>query len=216
MLIPLAQALGVAYAAGINLYATIAILGLASRLGWIEPLPGGLSIIASAWVIAIALALFLFEFLVTLIPGVASAWETFHSIIRPPAAAVMAALVAWQGDAIVVLASTLLGGGLAATTHATKLGLRYAIDTSPEPVTNGMANVTELGIVATVAILVWQHPFLTLAFALVLLVTLILVVRAILRVMRQVLSGHWMPGCGLLQEPRASSELPVFAEEEEL
>ena len=70
------------------------------------------------------------EFVATLVPGVASAWETLHSLIRPPAAAVLAATTAWHADPVIVLIAALLGGGLAITTHTTKLGLRYAIDAS--------------------------------------------------------------------------------------
>jgi len=200
----LVQALGVAYASGVNLYATVAVLGAATRAGWIGPLPGALEAVTSPWVIGIAGALYLFEFAATLVPGVASAWETFHSIIRPPAAAALAAATVLHGDALLVILAALLGGGLAVTTHVTKLGFRYAIDTSPEPVTNGAANVAELGIVAGLAIFVWQHPFVSLAVALVALVLMILLVRRIWRTLRRVFTGHWMPGCGLLQQPRSS------------
>lgn len=204
----LAQALGIAYATGINLYATVAIVGLAERLGWIGPLPGGLSAVANPVIIGLATVLYLFEFVATLVPGVASAWETFHSLIRPPAAAGLAAATAWHGDAIVVLAAALLGGSLAVVTHTTKLGLRYAIDTSPEPLTNGASNVAELGLVATVTLLIWQHPWLTLTFALAILVMLVMAVRLIWRALRKVFSGHWMPGRGLLQDARCSAAHP--------
>ena len=200
----LVQALGVAYASGVNLYATVAVLGAATRAGWIGPLPGALDIVASPWVIGIAAALYLFEFTATLVPGVASAWETFHSIVRPPAGAALAVATMWHGDALLVILAALLGGGLAVTTHATKLGFRYAIDTSPEPVTNAAANVTELGIVAALGIFVWQYPYLSLAIALGVLVLMILLVRRIWRTLRRVFTGHWMPGCGLLQRPRSS------------
>jgi hypothetical protein len=89
------------------------------------------------------------------------------------------------------LPAVLLGGGLAATTHGAKLGLRYAVDASPEPVTNGLANLAELTTLATVSIAVWQHPYLTLAFALSVLVLLIIVVRRIIRTLRRLLSGEW-------------------------
>lgn len=204
----LAQALGIAYASGINLYATVAIVGLAERLGWIGPLPGGLSAVANPIIIGLATVLYLFEFVATLVPGVASAWETFHSLIRPPAAAGLAAATAWHGDAIIVLAAALLGGSLAAVTHTTKLGLRYAIDTSPEPLTNGASNVAELGLVATVTLLIWQHPWLTLTFALAILVLLVMAVRLIWRALRKVFTGHWMPGRGLLQDARCSAAHP--------
>ena len=205
--IALAQALGIAYAAGVNLYATVAVLGIGERLGWFGQLPAGLSAAGSLWVIGIAVLLYAFEFTATLIPGVASAWETFHSLIRPPAASALAVLTVWHGDPAVVLGAALLGGGLAITTHATKLGLRYAIDTSPEPVTNGLANAAELGVVAGLAVAIWHHPFLALGIALVLLAMLMVAVRMIWKALRQVFSGRWMPSCGLLQEPRASAPL---------
>jgi hypothetical protein len=201
----LAQALGIAYASGINLYATVALLGLAQRYDWVGPLPGSLSAVGSWWVIGIAIAFYVVEFLATLVPGVASAWETFHSVVRPPAAAALAVATAWHGDALFVLVAALLGGGLAITTHTTKLGLRYAIDTSPEPVTNGIANTAELGLVAAVTYAIWNHPFVTLAVALVILVVLIIVVRLIWRTLRRVFRGNWMPKPGLMQSPRCST-----------
>ena len=201
----LAQALGIAYASGLNLYATVAVVGMADRLGWIGPLPGILEGLGNPWVIGVAAALYLFEFTATLVPGVASAWETVHSIIRPPAAAALAASTVWHGDAVFVLLAALLGGALAVTTHATKLGLRYAIDSSPEPASNAAANVAELGVVATLAIFVWQHPFISLLLALVALALMIYLVRRIWRAQRRVFTGHWMPACGLLQQPRTSA-----------
>src|SRR3982750_2531701 len=151
----LAQAAGVAYAAGLNLYATVGIIGLATKLGWIGPLPGSLTAVTSWWVIIAALTLAAIEFLASLVPAVASAWDTMHSLIRPPAAAALAASTAWHGDPAFVLIAALLGGGLAVTTHTTKLGLRYAIDASPEPVSNGITSVTELGLVTTLALSIW-------------------------------------------------------------
>src|SRR5918998_1501282 len=156
----LAQALGVAYASGINLYATVTILGLATRMGWIGPLPGGLDVVAS-WPVII----------------LAGAWETSHSLVPPPAGAALAVATAWHADPAAILGAALLGGGLALTTHTTKLGLRYAVDASPEPVTNGAMNTAELGLVATMMIFVWSHPWLSLAFALAVLVAMMLAVR---------------------------------------
>lgn len=207
-LVSLAQALGIAYASGINLYATVAILGLASRMGWIDQLPGGLSAVSHPVVIGIAGVLYIFEFVATLIPGVASAWETFHSLVRPPAAAALAAMTVWHGEAPVILAAALLGGGVGVVTHTTKLGLRYAIDTSPEPLTNGASNLAELGLVGGVSLFIWSHPWVTLALALLILLVLMLVVRLIWRALRQVFSGKWMPGPGLLQGARCSAASP--------
>lgn len=200
--ITLVQGLGLAFAAGLNLYAAVAVTGLAVRFGWVTNVPTTIENFGNIVVIAIALILFAIEFAATLIPGVASAWETLHSLIRPPAAAVLAAATAWHADPIIVLIAALLGGGLAITTHTTKLGLRYAIDASPEPLTNGVANVTELAVVTTVTVAIWHHPVITLTVALLLLCSLVMMVRLIWRALRQVFSGRWMPSHGLMQAPR--------------
>src|SRR5215212_3440816 len=140
----LAQSLGVAYAAGINVPATVAVLGLAQQRGWIGHLPAGLDVIASPWIILLASAIYFVEFLVTLVPGLASIWETIQTGVRPLAAAVLAAATVYHVNPVMVVPAVLLGGGLAATTHGTKLGLRYAVDASPEPFTNAIANLGEL------------------------------------------------------------------------
>ena len=180
----LAQSLSLAGASGISVYATVAILGIAVRFGWISSLPPALDGVADWWVIGLATLFYAFEFLATLVPGIASAWETFHSAIRPVTGAILAAATTWQTDTRLTILAALLGGTLALGTHATKLGIRYAIDTSPEPVTNGVANVAELGLVATVAIAVWHHPYVALAIALTALVLGVLAVRAIWRAVR--------------------------------
>jgi hypothetical protein len=203
----LAQAAGIAYAAGLNLYATVGIVGLAARLGWIGPLPGSLAGLSSWWVIVTALTLMVIEFAASLMPAVASAWDTMHSLIRPPAAAALAAATAWHGDPVFVLVAALVGGTLAVTTHTTKLGLRYAVDMSPEPVSNGVTSTAELGLVATISLLVWQHPYLTLAFALTVLCLLVALVRLIWRTLRQVFAGRWVPRHGFLQDARTSDRL---------
>lgn len=203
----LAQATGVAYAAGLNLYATVGVIGLASRFGWIGPLPGSLAGLSAGWVIVTALALTLIELAASFLPAVASAWDTIHSLIRPPAAAALAAAAAWHGDPAFVLVAALLGGGVAVTTHTTKLGLRYAVDVSPEPISNGVMSVAELSLVATVSLLIWRHPFLTLVLALLLLVLLMALVRLIWRTLRQVFAGRWVPRHGFLQDARTSDRL---------
>lgn len=200
----LAKAITLAYASGISAYATIALAGLTIRAGWVDAPPGGLAHLSSTWVIGVALLLYAIEFVATLVPGVASAWETLHSLVRPPAAAALAAATAWSADPLIIVLATVVGGGMAVATHTTKLGLRYAIDTSPEPITNGITNVGELAVIGTVLYFVWEHPFVSLAIAILLLVALALAVRLIWRALRAVFSGRWMPACGLLQEARTS------------
>lgn len=203
----LAQAAGIAYAAGLNLYATVGIIGLGAKLGWLGPLPGSLSALSSWWVIILTLVLALVEFVACLIPAVASAWDTIHSLIRPPAAAALAAATAWHGDPALVLVAALLGGGVAITTHTTKLGLRYAIDMSPEPVSNAVTSTAELGLVAVIVLAIWDHPYLTLLLAVLLLCILVATVRLIWRTLRQVFKGRWVPRHGFLQDARTSDRL---------
>ena len=212
----LAMSLGLAYAAGLNLYAAIGALGLAVRLDMIGPLPGSLSWVSSTWVIAVAVTLFAIEFAATVIPGVASAWETLHSVIRPPAAAVLAASVVWSEDPLLVLAAAMLGGLLAVVVHTAQLGMRYAIDSGQNARTSLVANVIELVLVTALVMLLWDHPFLTLIAALGVLVAFMIAVRVAVRALRQVFTGHWMPGCGLLQDPRtASTVIPASLDEQE-
>jgi len=175
----LATAFGLAIAAGISPYATVAIVAIGHHAGWIGTLPAALAPITSPWVMTLAVALAVIEFTATLVPGVASAWEAVHTAIRPPVAVVLAALVVWGGDPALVLAVGLLGGTLAFGTSLTKLGARLAIDTSPEPVSNGAASLAELGFVGLICVFVWQHPLVaTVAGALVVL-TMALLVRAV-------------------------------------
>ncbi len=193
-LITLAQSLGLAYLSGISLYATVALVGLAQRIGWIHPISGPLGDLANPIVIGLAATLTVIEFLATLIPGVASLWESAHTFIRPPAAAVLAVASAWHGDPSLILAAGLLGGGLGLATHITKLGLRVAVDTSPEPITNGALNIAELSVLASLSYLVWHHPVIALIVALTLLVLTALLVRAVWRALRSLFRGKVVSG----------------------
>ena len=180
-----AQALALATASGVSVYATVALLGAASRLGWVDTLPAGLQGMASWWIIGLAATLYAVEFLATLIPGVASLWETMHAFVRPVAGAALAAATVWDGDPALATGAALLGGTFALGTQATKLGARVAIDASPEPVSNGIANVAELGFVGTIALLVWQHPWIALGVAVTGVVLVALLVRTIWRAARR-------------------------------
>jgi len=181
----MAQALGIAYASGLNLYATVALLGIADRAGWIGSLPGGLDAVARPWVIAIMLVLALVEFLATLVPGLASAWEAVHTAIRAPAAALLAGSAVAGSEPGLPLVAGLLGGGLALTVNGTKLGLQMAVDTSPEPVTNGLVNAAGLGFVTGLLALLDRHPWVALTAALAVLAAAIALVLALRRAIRR-------------------------------
>ena len=179
-----AQALAVATAAGISTYGTVALLGGAAHFGLIGPLPAGLEPIATPWVFGLAAALYALEFLSTLIPGVASLWESVHTAVRPVAGAALAYATVAHADPRLTVAATLLGGTLALGTHVTKLGARVAVDASPEPFTNGAANLAELGLFGTLALTAWSHPFLALGAGLALVAVTALLVRTAYKAIR--------------------------------
>jgi hypothetical protein len=161
------------------------------RAHWISLPAGPWAVAANPIVLVVAGVLAVFELGASLVPGVASLWETIHTAIRPPAAAVIAVATAWHADPTIIAAAAILGGGVGLATHATKLGLRVAVDTSPEPFSNGLLSATELGVVAGVSYFIWNHPIITLAIAMVILVLTILLVRLVWRTIRRLFRGEW-------------------------
>ena len=138
----LAFALGTAWVSGINLYASVATLGLLGRFAHLQ-LPGDLSLLTGWWVIGVALALYLIEFIADKIPVVDSAWDAIHTFIRVPAGAALAAASFGDYDKSFQLVAFLLGGGVALSSHGTKAAARMVVNTSPEPVTNVAASLGE-------------------------------------------------------------------------
>lgn len=136
-------ALGLALAclAGVRAYLTVFGVGVAALLGWM-PLPPGMEVVTSPWVLGTAAALALVEFFADKIPGVDSAWDLVNTLARVPVGAFLAS-AAFSPDGEWSLAAAALGGGAALTTHALKSGTRVAINASPEPVSNWVASGTE-------------------------------------------------------------------------
>lgn len=138
----IALCMGVAWASGINLYATIAMLGIMGATGNMS-LPPDLLILQDPMVIAAAGFMYCVEFFADKTPGVDSAWDAIHSFIRIPAAAALAAGAVGELNPAVVLAAAILGGALGATSHTLKTGTRVLINASPEPFTNWAASLAE-------------------------------------------------------------------------
>jgi len=155
----LSLALGTAWTSGINLYATVAVLGLLQRFGATE-LPGGLNVLDNWWIIGIAVFFYLVEFFADKIPYVDSVWDVVHTFIRVPAGAVVAYAATNQMDAGVATIATLLGGGLAFSSHGTKAALRAGANLSPEPVSNWVLSIVEDIIAFVGAILAVFAPVL--------------------------------------------------------
>jgi hypothetical protein len=138
----LSLALGSAWTSGINLYATVTVLGLLQKFGATK-LPGGLDVLDNWWIIGVAGGLYLVEFFADKIPYVDSVWDVVHTFIRVPAGAVVAYAATNQLDSSVTIPATLIGGGLALSSHGTKSALRVGANLSPEPVTNWVLSLVE-------------------------------------------------------------------------
>jgi len=147
----LAIGMGASWVSGINLYASVATLGLLGRFANLK-LPGELDVLTSWWVIGVALLLFVVEFVADKIPVVDSTWDVIHTFIRIPAGAVLAATAFGDFDRSVQVIAFLLGGGLALSSHGTKAATRAVINTSPEPLSNIVVSLVE-DILVVVAIL---------------------------------------------------------------
>ncbi len=138
----LALTMGASWASGINLYATMAVLGFAGATGNVE-LPVDLQILQNPLVITAASVMYVVEFFADKVPGVDTAWDSVHTFIRIPAGALLAAGAVGEAGTGMQLAAALLGGGMATATHATKAGSRIIINASPEPFTNWAASIGE-------------------------------------------------------------------------
>ncbi len=159
----IALLLGVAWASGLNLYAACLVLGVLHGTGYVD-LPPDLVILADPLVLTVAAFMYCVEFVADKTPGVDSAWDAVHTFIRVPAGAVLAVAAIGDVHPALELAAFLVGGALAGATHATKTGSRLLINTSPEPVSNWAASVTEDVLVLTGLWASLAHPYLFLAF----------------------------------------------------
>lgn len=154
----LSLALGSAWTSGINLYATVTVLGLLQKFGATK-LPGGLDVLDNWVIIGIAGGLYLVEFFADKIPYVDSVWDVVHTFIRVPAGAVVAYAATNQLDASVYVPAALLGGGLAFASHGTKAAARIGANLSPEPVSNWALSFFEDGVAIIGAVLAVFAPF---------------------------------------------------------
>lgn len=179
----IALTMGVAWASGINLYAAILVLGILGSTGNIT-LPPELVILSDPLIIAAAGVMYVIEFFADKIPGVDNGWDTIHTFIRIPLGALLAAAAVGEVNPAVAIAAALLGGGLAASTHAAKAGSRVLINTSPEPVTNW---ITSLGEDILVIAGLWTALHYPLVFVIFLVVFLILLVLLLPKIWRGVL-----------------------------
>ncbi len=175
---------GVAWASGINLYATIVILGLLLRQDLIS-LPESLAILADPVVISAAGFMFVTEFIVDKIPGLDSMWDALHTFIRIPAGAILAMSTVEGYEPAIELAALLIGGTLAASSHLTKSSTRLMLQSSPEPVSNWTASLGEDFIVILGIWTAVQHPWIFLTGLVVFIIIVILLLPKIFEFLKQ-------------------------------
>ncbi len=176
------------FAAGLNIYATIATLGLLERAGAIA-LPPELALLANWWVIGGASVLFVVELVADKVPAFDLVWNALHTFIRVPAAAVLAYAAAtplspgWQ------LSAALLGGFVAFAAHGAKMAARAAVTPSPEPFSNIALSVAEDALAVFLTWFATNHPFLAAGIVAVMLVAIVVLIRWVVRAMRALFRG---------------------------
>jgi hypothetical protein len=156
----LGLALGAGFSSGLNLYATVATLGLLQRLGILR-LPAGLQVLSHPWVLGIAIALYLLEFFADKIPYFDTIWDAIHTFIRPPAAAILAFAAAGGAPPEWRWGAAIIAGGVALTSHGAKASTRAAVNTSPEPFSNWILSFGEDLLAVWLTWMATAHPLAT-------------------------------------------------------
>jgi hypothetical protein len=187
----LSVALGLATLAGINLYLTVFVTGMAVQFGWVVLPPSlhDLSVLANPWVIAISGTLYLLEFCADKVPWIDSANDAVHTLIRPVGGALLAVLALGEADPAVKVIAALLAGGVSLTAHAAKAGARLLANVSPEPFSNiGLSLGEDALVLGGLGLLVW-HPLVALIAA---IVALGIIWTLFPRVLRTIRSTGWL------------------------
>ena len=179
-LIALGRTIPFAFASGINLYATVAVLGLCSRFH-IVALPDQFKAFEHPLIISVALAMYVVEFVADKVPWFDSLWDTIHTVVRPIGGALVAVTALGDASAGAQAVAALLGGSVAMTTHLGKAGTRAVANTSPEPFSNWALSLGEDAIAIGLTYFAIQHPLLALAIAVFLLVAIVACATVLLR-----------------------------------
>ncbi|MFZ1137996.1 MAG: DUF4126 domain-containing protein [Candidatus Sulfotelmatobacter sp.] len=178
----------IGFAAGLNLYATVAVLGLLARFGHM-PLPPGLLLLAGWPVIIASLALFTLEFFADKIPAFDLIWNALHTFIRVPVAGLLAYQATAQLPPAHQLMATLLGAGIALIAHSGKTAARAAVTPSPEPFSNISLSVAEDMLAIALTWLATRHPYVAGTLATIFVVIIVLLTRWVIRAMRALFRG---------------------------
>jgi hypothetical protein len=168
------------FAAGLNVYATLATLGILARAHAIE-LPSSLELVTSWWVIGISAALYLVEFVADKIPGIDLAWNAVQTFVRVPVAALMAYAAASPLSPVEKLLTAAVGGLVALVAHGGKTAARVAVTPSPEPLSNIVLSTGEDVLAVFITWLTARHPYLAAGIAVVLLAIILVLAKTVIR-----------------------------------
>jgi Domain of unknown function (DUF4126) len=194
----LGQTMPFAFASGLNLYATIAVLGLIQRFQLVS-LPPQFEPFGHPVVIGVAVALYLVEFVADKIPWVDSAWDLAHTIVRPLGGAVVAITALGSSSPGMDALAGALGASVALASHATKAGARAAANTSPEPFSNWILSFIEDLVAIGLVYFATEHPVIALGITLLLLTLILVFATVIVRFVRR----RFVP-----RQERAAGALP--------
>jgi hypothetical protein len=178
VLATLGRTLGFSLAAGVNLYATVAILGLAARYQWVE-LPEQFRVFDDPWIIGAAGALYVVEFVADKVPWVDTIWDSIHTLIRPIGGAVIAVASLGEATPTTTAAIALLGGVVSAGSHATKAGTRVVANTSPEPFSNWFLSFLGDAFVIGISFITLKYPLIALGISVAILILIAMIARSI-------------------------------------
>ena len=183
-----AALVAISFAAGLNVYATVATLGLLAHTG-VVPLPPALQLLSNWWVIAASLALFLVEFFADKVPAFDLVWNALHTFIRIPIAALLAYGATSQLSPEKQMLATLAGGLIALAAHGGKTAVRAAVTPSPEPLSNIGLSLGEDAVSVSLTWLATQHPYIAATIVIVALLLVVFMIRFVIRAMRSLFRG---------------------------
>jgi hypothetical protein len=184
LLATLGRTLACSFACGINLYATVAILGVVRHFGWVA-LPDQFGVFDNPWVIGSACFLFLVEFVADKVPWLDTLWDGIHTAVRPLGGALNAVATLGEADPVLQGAVALLGGLTAGSSHFAKAGTRAMVNASPTPSANWFISLAEDVLVLGLATIALRHPLVALAVCLALFVAIALSATLIVRAIKR-------------------------------
>ena len=178
------------FAAGLNVYATVLTLGILARTSWVQ-LPPGLDSLGNTWVIVTCAIMFAVEFVADKIPGFDMIWNTLHTVVRIPIAALVAYHASSHLSPQMQIMSAVIGGAIALAAHSSKTAMRAVVTPSPEPVSNIALSTTEDALAVGLTWFATHHPYIAASMALILLASAALAARSLLRAIRRPLR-RWL------------------------